>query len=380
MWRAPTTETERTPETTNTQDSFTTAPVLTEPTERFFDELIKQTKPKTELDIQVMATTEGGPSDHEMPLEPSNPFASTAGGSNLFGRPLPSTEKPTELKINPPKPFSGKRNEFEKFLQDVTLYLELNNEIYNNDKKKIAYTLSFMNDGDAASWKSQYLTEAKRPSGLHLDGWPKFQSDLEAAFQPYDAPGDALEQLTSLKMGTNTSIEDHIAKYKILLTKAGISKASPAAIDYFRKSLNVPLQRQLLNLATPPTTMDEWWEWASRLDNNYRKMIRIIGGKPNRKEEPKRHWHFHRKEKDPNAMDVDAMTTEKRDEAMRKGLCFGCGKPGHLNRDCPDRKKTPYQPKKMNGKELYAHIRSLTKELTESDRDEFYKEAESEGF
>ena len=55
-------------------------------------------------------------------------------------------------------------------------------------------------------------------------------------------------------------------------------------------------------------------------------------------------------------MDVDAMMMEKQDEAMRKGLCFGCGKPRHLNRDCPNKKKTPYQPKKLNGKELYTHI------------------------
>ena len=54
--------------------------------------------------------------------------------------------KPTELKINPQKPFSGKRDEFDKFLQDVTLYLELNDKIYNSDKKKIAYTLSLMNE------------------------------------------------------------------------------------------------------------------------------------------------------------------------------------------------------------------------------------------
>ena len=217
-----------------------------------------------------------------------------------------------------------------------------------------------MNEGDTAAWKSQYLIEARTPSGLNLTGWTKFQTDLEAAFKPYDAPGDALEKITALKMG-NTSIEDHIARYKILITKAGILKNSPAAIDYFRKSLNIPLQKQLLNLPTPPTTLDEWYTWASRLDNNYRKMLRIFGRTPNnKKEEPRRHWNFQRKERDPNAMDVDVMTVEKREEAMKKGLCFGCGKPGHLNRDCPDKKKTIYThqtpPKKMTLKELYAHI------------------------
>ena len=78
--------------------------------------------------------------------------------------------------------------------------MELNDEIYDNDKKKIAYTLSFMNEGDAASWKSQYLIEARTPNGLNLTGWTKFQTDLEAAFKPYDAPGDALEKITALKM------------------------------------------------------------------------------------------------------------------------------------------------------------------------------------
>ena len=109
--------------------------------------------------------------------------------------------KPIELKINPPKPFSGKRDEFDKFLQDVTLYLELNNEIYNSDKKKIAYTLSFMNDGDAAAWKSQFLTEAKTPTGLNLTGWTQFQTNLQTTIKPYDAPGDVHEKITALKMG-----------------------------------------------------------------------------------------------------------------------------------------------------------------------------------
>ena len=108
-----------------------------------------------------------------------------------------------------------------------------------------------------------------------------------------------------------------------------------------------------------------------------------------KKEEPKKKaWTFTKK--DPNAMDVDLLSTEKRDEAMRKGLCFGCGKHGHLNRDCPDKKKTtraymptsstPSAPKKMNAKELYAHIWSLTAQMDDKEKERFYDEAEKEGF
>ena len=78
------------------------------------------------------------------------------------------------------------------------------------------------------------------------------------------------------------------------------------------------------------------------------------------------------------------MTVEKHEEAMKKGLCFGCGKPGHLSRDCPDKKKAIYArqtpPKKMTQKELNAHIQSITKEMSEKEKDEFYKEVEEEGF
>ena len=102
-------------------------------------------------------------------------------------------------------------------------------------------------------------------------------------------------------------------------------------------------------------------------------------------------------------MDIDVitrtyntLTPEERTEFMKKGLCFRCKKTGHLSRDCPDKKgKTltttaststtsastpPAAPKKMTAKELTVHIRSLTALLDETEKNEFYNEAEKEGF
>ena len=211
--------------------------MISEPLEHFYEELTERKKSKSK-EVNIMSLGEGQP-DLEINA-PSTGGPSNPVNTNPFGFPPPpsvttvttTSAKPTELKINPPKPFSRKRDEFDKFPQDVILYLELNDEIYDNDKKKIAYTLSFMNEGDAAAWKSQYLIEARTRTGLNLMGWTKFQGDLETAFKPYDAPGDVLEKITALKLG-NTSIEDHIARYKILITKAGMLKNSPAAIKYF---------------------------------------------------------------------------------------------------------------------------------------------------
>ena len=58
-----------------------------------------------------------------------------------------SEKKTSELKLNQPKPFTGKRTKFDDFLQNIELYLDINEDIYNTDKKKIGYALSFMNEG-----------------------------------------------------------------------------------------------------------------------------------------------------------------------------------------------------------------------------------------
>ena len=175
----------------------------------------------------------------------------------------------------------------------------------------------------------------------------------------------------------------------MLLTKSKLNKTSPAVIDYYRETLNLPLQKRLLGLEVPPTTLQEWYDKATKYNNLFRTIQRITGrGRANndKKEEPKKKaWTFTKK--DPNAMDVDLLSTEKRDKAMRKGLCFGYGKHGHLNRDCPDKKKTtraytpiPSTSKKMNAKELYAHIQSLTAQMDDEEKERFYDEAEKEGF
>ena len=58
---------------------------------------------------------------------------------NPFVQALPlneETTKVTEIKLNQLKPFTGKREELKKFLQDTNLYLLVNNKVYDMTSRR----------------------------------------------------------------------------------------------------------------------------------------------------------------------------------------------------------------------------------------------------
>ena len=55
-----------------------------------------------------------------------------------------SIKEVKEVKLNPPKPFTGKRTDLNRFLQDIFGYLFINNDYYDTDEKKIGFVLSFL--------------------------------------------------------------------------------------------------------------------------------------------------------------------------------------------------------------------------------------------
>ena len=300
------------------------------------------------------------------------------------------TEKrTTEIKGGKITPFAGKRETLEKFLETIGLHLILN--WVKEDEDKIAFTLTYLEGGDTDSWRAAQ-------GEPNFGEWSDFLWDLRNSFKPYNKEGDTLEEIIQMRQG-NTSIEDHIAKFKVLLAGSGVTEDSPAALDYFQKSIRVPLLKKILDWDNVPETLPEWYKKALKIDNDYDKVQWIIKRDGPKKEEGKPRWNF-RKDKDENAMDVDVikvyktLTDEEKTELMKKGLCFRCWKAGHLSWDCPEKKgkaavpqstptiSTPIlvTPKKMTAKELMAHIRSLTALLNDEEKTEFYDEAEKEGF
>jgi hypothetical protein len=76
--------------------------------------------------------------------------------------------------------------------------MDVNHDTYNNDLKKIAFILSFMATGSAATWKAQFIEEAyARPTPANandrLGTYTQFRKDLMEAFSMFDSVRDALK-------------------------------------------------------------------------------------------------------------------------------------------------------------------------------------------
>jgi Domain of unknown function (DUF4939) len=145
-----------------------------------------------------------------------------------------------KLNLNKPKTFNGDQEKFRKFLQDIKVYMDVNHKVYNTDLRKVAFILSFMNAGAAATWKAQFINEANAwptPANPNdeLGAYMMFRKELIEAFSMFNSVGDALDELWALRMEKNDLINEHIAKFKMLAAKSKIDTTTPWQLNCLRR-------------------------------------------------------------------------------------------------------------------------------------------------
>ena len=288
-----------------------------------------------------------------------------------------------EIRINTPKTFDGDRNYLNKFLQSCSAYLDLNAETFNTDKKKILFVLSYMTEGTTEAWKEVYMDEKNGSYGTYTD----FINVIKKAFSAADAEGEARAQLWHLRQ--EHTADEYIAQFRILAGRAKLTD-DKTLTEYFIEGLNGGILQKIFALNPLPVTINDWYTYAARFDSQHRRLQEILKRKnrntrfpmQTKKTNIPRFSGSYRN--NPNAMDMDRLTTEEREKHFNENWCFNCHKIGHWARDCRTPKQDnqtnedKYKGYKKTANTARAMIRNLVADMDDDEKEKLLKDMEKD--
>lgn len=297
------------------------------------------------------------------------------------------TKNETTAKAPMPKRFNGNRNTYQAFRDAIDLFFILEDK-YSTDQKKIAFVLALLDEGEARTWRTNFLRK-KRISGATTYGtYDDFLKTLDTSFKRQNEEDEALFNLHRMRQKSDETAEQLITRFREQASLAGLDiEATPRlAIDYLKDILNPSLVDKISLDVNEPTSFEEWVKLVIKYDNVWRRnrILRAMGRRgqtprPNnfkafsaaRQTTPK---------KDPDAMDVDTLSVEEKNRLLASGACFRCKERGHLSKNCPKKGKGPATNTWQKGTPADAarYIRSILAQFSPEEEAEIFKIAEAE--
>src|SRR5258707_9226729 len=259
----------------------------------------------------------------------------------------PSAAPPPPLK--PPKvsatsPFSGAQDDLDRFKAECSLYLSMRCSKFPDERSNALFILSYMKGGSAGPWATQKI------NSILFDAqevtWARFVEELDEMFADPNRQATARRKLATLRQG-DSSVEELIQEFEIHGPISGLGDVG--LVDRFEQAIHPRLCESIYHLEPMPSTWAEWKHKTSLLDNQWRwfqdtqpkatsaksssfrpssiapfavTASSTSSSKPSAPPAPS----------GPQPMDLDHTNPVKRDP--RSGLCFNCGKPGHIAKVC----------------------------------------------
>ena len=210
-------------------------------------------------------------------------------------------------------------------------YFTLNSTLYSSNEDKVTTTLNKMSEGRGANFAEMWYDKLADPSIPAADKtFNKFAKNFETTFYSFDTRATAHLELSKLvQKSTRTSdrttdneFQKYITDFLNITSKAGITD-DITLIDQFSLGLDQHLTIMILSMTPIPTTIKDWIDRAKTFHAQKQRILALRGGHPQTSS------FVHRSQKDPNTMDVDAITVAKltptkRACCFRKGLCLQC--------------------------------------------------------
>ncbi|ESK82826.1 hypothetical protein Moror_12258 [Moniliophthora roreri MCA 2997] len=237
-----------------------------------------------------------------------------------------------------------------------------------------------MKDGHVAKWMKAKTNEYKlalkekqaEPSDtkpkdqIHLMTWKEFLEDFRKAFQLVDIETNTHLKMKNLKQNKRT-VDEYIMDFHLLALDSEYDNR--ALIDHFMSGLHPALLKSCLAIPDHPSTIEGWYDRAWKYNNNWLTTMAITGGE--------------RMKKTPKTeTKVNCLSKVESAKYRKKGLCYGCSKPGHIRKDCTKKlnKEQKKEKTKISPEDAYHKIHAIYRDFSEEEQTQILDFMEGEGF
>jgi hypothetical protein len=232
-----------------------------------------------------------------------------------------STSGPKPLKVNVSRYSGHEKEHLPKWILEVEMALEAGQ--LRDPTQQVAFTLSHLT-GRARSW-------AFSKAMMNANVFPTFAvltRELLAAFQPPKNEFRARQEFLAIKQGKR-SLYDYIQEVRMLVSDVVTCPIDEATqVSVFIGGLRPgPVRTQLFRAY--PETLESAINTALQEDFSNRQSDLNVS--------KNRHVDSHRYVQDqngPEPMEICAVQSSTRSNSSRQVRCYGCGRVGHIRRDC----------------------------------------------
>jgi hypothetical protein len=279
----------------------------------------------------------------------------------------------TANRANKPDTYHGDRKKLEAWLLQVDKYFHLAGDKIEDDDKVILATTYLR--GDAEKWANPIIRRymdtsvVDRANEKLVEDWDAFKKKMQENFSPIKESMVAEQKIQTLRQ--THSAADYTTQFQQYAT--AIEWDDNALMRMYRQGLKPTVRRELMRSGATLETLDALMAEAIRLDNDLYELAleerlftqgtRTPGPTNDRpRHQPRRSYPNQGRKRNytPRVpghyatngledMHLDNLNKGpgkpkfQQDKSKKKITCYGCGKEGHMARDCRSKNKVTRQ-------------------------------------